>query len=381
MLAPMTTLTRRWKRRALGLLAVTGLYALHVAWCARADDDEARLAYLARRIDAGDLPGVAPGAPFDGEWQLVVLSASVVAATNLAFRTAAQRASHAPQVERWTRLMASEPVRQFDTLRWGGHDALAELERADGHAGYLGHLLVGLGASCLLGRPVEPSLHARLTEALARRLGGAPSGLIETYPGETYVPDNVVVAAGLALADRCAGTHAHQALLDRWVATLRRTRLDPATDLPTFAPHQLSRGSAGAWNTLYLPFVDEAFARGQQAALTAHFEARLPFGAVAVREFPLGAEGSGDVDSGPLVFGLSPSATGCALAGASLEADHARRLGLLITAETTGVTVGWSERRYLLGPLVGDAVVLAARTATPWGRRRAPSRVTSGRGW
>ena len=43
---------------------------------------------------------------------------------------------------------------------------------------------------------------------------------------------------------------------------------------------------------------------------------------------------------------------------------------LLDTAEIAGFTFQWNgERRYLLAPLVGDAIVLAMKTACVWDRR------------
>jgi hypothetical protein len=90
-------------------------------------------------------------------------------------------------------------------------------------------------------------------------------------------------------------------------------------------------------------------------------------GLAAVREYPADSSGQGDVDSGPLVFGISPAATGFAIAGARHEGDARLLAALLGTAELAGTTAGWSgRRRYLVAPLVGDAIVLAMRTARRW---------------
>ncbi|MER2561926.1 MAG: hypothetical protein ABTQ32_14455, partial [Myxococcaceae bacterium] len=77
-------------RRRRFLKVLLGLVAVKVLACAvsqRVGDDEERLAYLASRLDERSLPGLAPGAPFDGEWLLVEHSFSIAAATNLAFRS------------------------------------------------------------------------------------------------------------------------------------------------------------------------------------------------------------------------------------------------------------------------------------------------------
>jgi hypothetical protein len=149
---------------------------------------------------------------------------------------------------------------------------------------------------------------------------------------------------------------------------------DPNSGLLRFAPHQPARGSGAAWNAFYLPFIDESFAADQSARTWATFGDTALFGTLhGIREWPRGVEATGDVDSGPLVFGVSPSATGFMLGAARLAGDEARVSGLLTTAELVGVSAGG---RYLLSPLVGDAITLAAKTLTRWpASRSAPAAV------
>lgn len=360
-------------KRRLGVLvlAFVILNFFRVQACATSEraDAERRLDYLAERIAAGELPGVAPGHPFDGEWTLGTLSMASVAATNLAIRYPETRAVRAKQVSDWAARLASEQVRAYDTKQWG-NDAMATLERSDAHAGYLGHVVLALDAACLLGGTRDVALHERLVEALARRIDLSPSGLIETYPGESYVPDNVVVMASLVQFDACVGEPRHAALTARWIQKLKSGWVDPENGILVFAPGQPARGSGAAWNSFYLPFVDEAFAAEQSDRTWATFgDTALGGWLHGIREWPEGVESGGDVDSGPLVMGVSPSATGFALADATLRGREAQQRGILRTAELVGVT--WSGR-YLAAPLVGDAIVLAARTMTRW-----PDKVSS----
>ncbi len=348
--------------------ALLGLVALHLGRVQLApgdtrEDDEARLAYVASRIEAGSLPGVAPGHPFDGEWRLGTLSMAAVAATNLAVAYPQTRAARAEQVSAWARRLLSDEVRAYDTKAWGA-DALETLDTSQAHAGYLGHVVLALDAACLLGGERDEALHARLVEALARRMREAPEGLVETYPGEIYVPDNVVVMAALRQFDACTGTAHHAELIAAWLAQVRARWVDADNGLLVFGPGQRARGSGAAWNAFYLPFVDEAFAADQSARLWATFGDTAALGWLGgIREHPRGVEGQGDVDSGPLVAGVSPSATGFALADATRRGDEAWRAAVLRTAELSGITWGG---RYLLAPLVGDAIVLAARSTRPW---------------
>ncbi len=253
-------------KRKLGLLLL-GFIALdvfRVEACGTSErsDAEARLDYLATRIAAGELPGVAPGHPFDGEWTLSTLSMASVAAANLGFRYPETQLQRAKQVSAWAAQLASEEVRAYDTRQWGG-DAMDTLERPDGHAGYLGHVVLALDAACLLGGTRDVALHERLVAALARRIDTSPTGLIETYPGETYVPDNVVVLASLMQFDACVGEARHAELKSRWLGKLHARWLDADNGVLVFAPGQRARGSGAAWNSFYLPFVDERFAAEQ----------------------------------------------------------------------------------------------------------------------
>jgi len=258
---------------------------------------------------------------------------------------------------------------------WGGEDALDSLEGPHGHVGYLGHVALAMGARRLLAGPgPRDALAGRMAEALARRMLASPSSHLETYPGETYAMDNAVAAAAIAVHDLGTGQD-HRAVLERWVAYTRTHLLDPETGLVSFSlggdgkPNQRSRGSGAGWNSFFLPMVDRAFAAEQLERIREHLVDR-PLGIAGVREVRRGVSVSGDVDSGPVLLGLSPSGTGFAMAGARLAGD-ARLLGeLLDTAELAGFSWQWNgRRRYLLAPFVGDAIVLAMKTACPWDRR------------
>lgn len=344
------------KRALLVALSVVLLSIIRVHACAATDDTVARYAYVAERIHRHQLPGLAPGHPFDGEWAVVTISSASMAALQLATTNPSQRSDYARDASDFARLLASPELRAYDTKQWGA-DAF---DSREGHAGYMGHLVLTMDVACLLGGERDEALHAQLADLLARRVG---AGLLETYPGETYVPDNVVVLAALAQYDACTGTPTHRPLITAWLSAAKRDWLDEENGLLTFAPGQRARGSGAAWNALYLPLVDEPFAAEQSEKLWTTFGDTAAGGWLGgIREWPRGTEGGEDVDSGPLVFGISPSATGYALSDAVLR-DRPERDALLRTAELTGVTIGG---RYLFSPLVGDAITLAARTATRW---------------
>lgn len=351
-----------FKRVAVLFAVLLVVTVLRVQLRATRDDADERLAYLAERISHHDMTGVAPGHPFDGEWRLGVLSTSSIAATNLAMRDPSKREAHARLVSQWAKLLASDEVRAYDTKQWGA-DALQTLGRSEAHAGYLGHVALAMDAACLLGGERDEALHRAIIDALARRIATAPEGLIETYPGEIYVPDNVVVMAAIMQFDACQGRAEHAELFERWERVVRARWTDADNGLLVFAPGQPARGSGAAWNAFFLPLVNGELAAEQSPRLWRTFGDEALGGWLGgIAEAKPGDARGGDVDSGPLILGVSPSATGFALADATLR-DLPQRDAILHTAELVGVT--WSGH-YVFSPLVGDAITLAARTMTPW---------------
>jgi hypothetical protein len=315
---------------------------------------------------------------FAGEWALVTFSMTALATGDIGFEHSDTVPSGVEVAARCAEAARRKETRAFDAGRWGD-DPIDGMNGASSHIGYLGHLALILEAHRLLGgRDAElAALETKVIDALTEKLKHAEGGLLPTYPNETYVADNAVVLAALALADVGRGAHAsgnatakgpHAALLAKTLATWRASLVDKSTGVLVFGPGARGkpRASGAALSGMMLAYVDEAFAKEQASAIAAHFDDAVfgVFGAVCEFE---SCSGEGDVDSGPLVRGASPSATGFAIALAKRAGDEAWLGRLLSTAEWAGLSFSWSgKRRYAFAPLVGDAVVLAAKSARAW---------------
>jgi hypothetical protein len=305
----------------------------------------------------------------------VAHSSLVTALTNISFLDPDTREESLPVIAALIEEALRAPMREFDAARWG-EDPLETLSGPQGHVGYLGHLNWMLGAYRFLGGDGRfDTVHQAIAAALARRLRASPIYCAETYPGETYLPDNVVVLASLRNADPLFGTQ-HGEVAARWLTVARERLLDPRTGLLVFGIDRAgnhvegSRGSGAGWNSLYLPFIHQEFAKEQYTGLQRHLVRHLPFGLMGVREYPHGVFRFGDVDSGPVLAGLSPSGTGFAVAGARHAGDVHLLGGLLLTTEAVGSSIQWhGRRRYLFAPLVGEAIMLATKTAVVWDTR------------
>jgi len=110
--------------------------------------------------------------------------------------------------------------------------------------------------------------------------------------------------------------------------------------------------------------IDRAYAREQYGNFKKAFAHRCA-GLAGVKESL--RHNIEDRDTGPVILGFSTAATVLAIGGAQWQQDRDLRNDLLRTVELAMVTVtAKDERRYLLPPVLADAIVLAMKTAGPW---------------
>lgn len=224
----------------------------------------------------------------------------------------------------------------------------------------------------------------RRADTVARAISQEPSGFPVSYPGQRWPCDAVVAAAALARAEAVAPTPAWQSALRQWRTTAVRAR-EPSSGL---LPHRVDergrpleppRGSSQAIIQTFWPDVTEAL--DGQPDLGTWLRFRQLFvtrrvGLVGVREYLPDRPGTADVDSGPLIFGVSASASVVGLAAARRVGD-AKLVGSLDReAELLGAGLTLDgRRRYAFGLLpVGDAFLAWARSqshgaAVPSGSR------------
>ena len=210
-------------------------------------------------------------------------------------------------------------------------------------------------------------LHKKISNTLIRRIKKADTPFLETYPGEVYTADNFVMYASLSVFN-----HVWKRKNTGIFVNLKKYTQDNLIDTVTgvILPNiysSNSRGSWAGWSIFYINFFDKKWAKEQYKYTKENFIVKLPFSIYACREYSKGCDGSGDIDSGPVVMGLSTSGTGFILSSAHLYKDVEIYNGILKIAEIIGQSYSCeNQRHYLLSPLVGDAIMLAMKTSCDW---------------
>ncbi|TDH18606.1 hypothetical protein [Mycobacteroides franklinii] len=216
----------------------------------------------------------------------------------------------------------------------------------------------------------ERQLFAARSDEIAQAFSVSASPFLSAYPGRSWPVDSTVAIAALRLHDHILGDR-FSAVIDRW-RSAALGHLDPTTGL---LPHEVSASDAaiieGARATSqtviqrFLPEIDGSFARGQYGAYRRQFIS-YPYGfGPALREHRQGVDGRGDVDSGPLIAGISLSATVVAMGAARVNGDAELAAAIGAEGELAGVPITLPKtKRYAFGAVpIGDAFVVWSSTA------------------
>jgi hypothetical protein len=210
-------------------------------------------------------------------------------------------------------------------------------------------------------------------DAIATALSQSPTPFLASYSGSAWPCDSLPAIHALSTYDRITQENRYQQIIHDWLREAK-SRLDPETGL---LPHSAglpdgktgcgARGTSQVIVLRMLPDIDAEFAREQYVAFRSRFLTTF-IGMPAVREYPTGVEGVGDVDSGPLIFGNSLSNTVMMMGVAQIygDSDHANTIAQV--GETVGLPWTRNGRKfYLAGVLpLGDIMVSYAYIARSW---------------
>lgn len=317
------------------------------------------------------------GPQFQGEWALYSCSMLSAALVNTTLIYGEEREKNIARIDSLIKIVMSPELRAYDRERWD-EDPLETLDGDKSHVSYLSHLAWMIGGYKQIGGDGKyDDLYRKLCETMHRRLLDTPNMNLPTYPDEgVYVPDMLVAIVALSLYSQ-QNDGEYRATVENWIEQAKQQWLDPETQLiSSFLPDGTMgmyknapiKGSYTALSCYYLTFVDKEFARDQYEKQKVHFLQRklmTGFKEYYDRRCWLGM----DIDAGPIICNLSPTGTAFGVGSVTFFEDWDLRKSMLKTGEIAGTT--WRSQgksHYLLADmaLVGEAIMLAMRTATEW---------------
>lgn len=208
----------------------------------------------------------------------------------------------------------------------------------------------------------------RVAEALAKEYAATDEAVLRSYRDMWWLTDNFPAASALSRYDRIFHRDT-SAVRAKFLRSLKTWCLDKDTGMyctyvnPTGRLQiQGPRGISVMYGLHFLKDFDPVFAE-QQYALAKQYLVENMLGFGVVREFPKGVSGRGDIDSGPVIFGAGPSASGFAIAAAAINGDTELAWQLLKASAMVGMPLYRDgELQYATMPAVGQAVILFGKT-------------------
>jgi len=370
-----------WARpaRALAIAGAVALSALTVPRCAAGrdarawfDGDLATEDALARRVARAVVERKDPivyhlgNDRFDGQSAVAIYQMTLLGLGQILIEHPEKKDDYLPAMRIAAERLASPELLVYARHVYG-HHGVERMGAGEGHA-YLGYINFGLGML----RRADPEtrlapLHDRITAELARRLDASPTGMIETYPEETWPPDVAAVAGSIGLHASVTG-EGRGALLARWARRFETCAIDRAgmlvqrVESGSCDPRDAPRGSGTAVASYFVAFAAPDLARRLYGGVSSARRSIAGFG--AVREYEEGYSGRGDLNAGPIVFGLSVGATGFGLGAARIARDRDAFVELYRSAHLVGAEASeGGGTAFAAGGLLGDALLLAMLTA------------------
>jgi hypothetical protein len=186
---------------------------------------------------------------------------------------------------------------------------------------------------------------------------------LESYLNLAWPADNIMCLASLNLHDEIYPPQ-YKALKNEWMSRIK-AHLDNKTGL---IPHAYSlynntgadgvRGSSQSLMHCFLPALDSSFAQDQFQKYKKDFldyKLTLP----NFREYSKGFQGSGDIDSGPIIWDVGPVASIVGIKAMVENKDWTFCKPIRNCIETLGFPISFGEKkRYLFGQLfIADAFI------------------------
>lgn len=195
------------------------------------------------------------------------------------------------------------------------------------------------------------------------------SPYLESYTNQSWPADMTVAVASLSNHDKIY-LPKHQSLITNWIDKVK-SKLDPKTNL---IPHKVNskngetiEGARGCSISLILRLLSEIdikFAKEQYELYKNNFVSTT-FGLPSINEYPAGQSGIGDIDSGPVIFGVGFAGTIVAIGTFSVFGDQNLSENQYKTINAFGLSYRTEKfKKYIFGQLpIADLFIAWGRSS------------------
>jgi len=206
-------------------------------------------------------------------------------------------------------------------------------------------------------------------DQIAEAINKSDYPYLESYRDDGWPADNFVAIASLSLHDRIFQPK-YTSTINNWLSKVKQN-LDPKTKLiPHYvAPREkrILAGARGSSQSLTLNFlyeIDKEFAN-QQFAIYKNLFLDKRLGLYGIREYPKGTKGYGDIDSGPVIWGIGGAASIVGQRTLWRFENYSESAIIRNSIEAFGMSnTTISDKRYLFGQLVmADAFIAWSNAA------------------
>ncbi|MCF6174652.1 MAG: hypothetical protein L3J71_02675 [Victivallaceae bacterium] len=255
------------------------------------------------------------------------------------------------------------------------------------HGTFLSTLNLALANYALVSKDGRyKKLHNHIPQLLLNALKSKKGAYIDSYPTYTWYFDTIMALLSLSLWEHETKQSVTSALLNAHLAWRNKNIVFKTTGLPRAFPESNSRGCDISMQICLFANLRPAEAQKLYDNYVKAHWIELPY-AAGFSEWPKGAKtpSGGDIDSGPIFFGIGSTASGVGIGAAIAVNDQVRLKRLaqqlyivsplihtIIASGKNSPLLAWFGRNiplnkeYLTGFLYGDAVLFYAVTWTKY---------------
>lgn len=211
----------------------------------------------------------------------------------------------------------------------------------------------------------QKKLYLKNYQDIAIAFDKSTSPYLESYYMASWPADNVVAIASLALRNRIIEeSHPPKDIIKPWLNKVKSSldqygRIPHGANWKTGKSTSESRGNSMSLMLCLLKDIDSDFANTQFASYKESFlDSRL--GLPGIREHRKGKGGNGDIDSGPVIWGIGGAASIVGQKTMATFGEWNTYVGLRNSIEAFGAAYTWNgKKKYVFGQMpMADAFIV-----------------------